>query len=268
LELIHDAVTKDGLKSLSRCQKLHRLTLHGSSFSAGGISQLATLPVDDLSLADLSDQAALDLSGFKHLKIFGAANIKDGKNRLLDELARLKGIEVLRLHNCGVTDDDLAKVGGLGLKNIDLEGGPIRGPGLSALHPCRTLDRLRLSNCGVGDAALESIGRDLAGLRYLTITGPNQVQGPAFRSLAKCRGLKELTVADGVGNDAVAAEAATLPAVEYLNFSGCPQFTDTGLQSLTRLRTLKRLSISRCTKLTDAGIDAFRKARDDVKVDR
>ncbi len=269
LELTGCAITKEGLKNLARCTKLRRLNLSGQNLSAAGLGALAQLPIDDLTLTDLAELTALDLSGFRQLKTLVINSVRDAKARVLDTVSKLKSLESLRLGNSGLVDDDFAKLAGLSnLKGLELDNGAIRGPGLASLRSCRSFERLRLANCGLGDAALETIGRDLSGLRVLAITGANQVQGSAFRALGKSRTLKEVSVADGVGDDAVAAELSLLSGVEVLNFNGCPQLSDTGLESLSRLKSLKRVALHRCTKLTDAGVAAFRKARPDVTVER
>lgn len=268
-EFTNAAIGREALKPLTRLSKLRRLNLSGRNISAASLAALATVPIEELTLGDLSDLAQLDLSGFRQLRNLGITGVRDAKARVLDSVTKLRGLETLRLGNAGLTDDDFAKLASLGsLRALDTDNGVIRGAGLAALRSCRSLDRLRLANCGLTDAALETIGRDLSGLRVLSITGANQIQGAAFRALMKCRKLVEVSVSEGVGDDATAAELAQHSGLEILNFNNCPQLSDSGLQSLTRAKSIKRISLNRCTKLTEAGIAAFRKARPEVNVQR
>jgi len=267
LELNHNAITKEGLKHLLRSSKLKQVVLHGDSIAASSVAQLGQLPLEELSLSDLSAPASLDLTGFKQVKRLFLVSMREGKKRLIDEAAKLRGLETLRFTNCDITDDDLVKIGTLSnLKTLELEGSAIKGPGLAHLRSCRSLNSLRLHNCGVTNDALEVIGRDLSALRIVRITGSAQVQAAAFRSLGKCRGLKEI-YADGMADDDVAAELAALNGVEVVGLNNSPQLGDAGLQALTRLKSLKRLQVNNCAKLTAANVNVFRKARPDVTVD-
>ena len=56
--------------------------------------------------------------------------------------------------------------------------------------------------------------------------------------------------------------------LEWINFANCPQLSDAGLQTLTRLKPLKKLTLTNCTKLTEAAVSGFRKARPDVALER
>ncbi|MEQ1858339.1 MAG: protein kinase [Chthoniobacteraceae bacterium] len=261
-------ITREGIKQLTRCTKLHRVSLQGRGVSAGAIAQLAQLPIEDLALNGLAEASALDLSGFKRLRNLSVNSMKDGKARLIDEVIKLKGLEFLRLSGCAIDDADLGRLGGLGgVKTIEFEGNAIKGPGLASLRACRSLTKLRLHNCGVTDGALDVIGRDLASLQILSVSGAATVQPAAFRSLIKLRGLKEISVSDGVGNDDIASQLAAMPALESINFNQCPLLSDAGLDAFMRLKTLKKLTVKNCTKLTDAAMEAFRKARPGVTLE-
>jgi serine/threonine protein kinase len=266
LELEHDSVTREGLKNIARCTKLHRLHLMGRSISAAGLAGLS-LDVDELSLSELAESTALDLSGFKKLKRLHLISMKEGKMRLLDEAAKLRGLEFLRFNGCDVTDGDLGKLSGLSnLKALELEQGDIKGPGLASLRPLRSLTRIRLNNCNVTEAVLDVIGRELGGLQILSLSGSATVPPEAFRHLSKLRGLREIAALDGIGNDQVASMLAGFNGLEIVHFGNCAQLTEAGLQAFARLKTLKRISLNNCTKLTPAMIEAFRKSRPEVTV--
>ena len=122
---------------------------------------------------------------------------------------------------------------------------------------------------------------DIAGLASLPLLDTFLAYGGSF-SDAAVEGLLAVPTLDSVnfnkvswaGNVAVTDTGLGVLArhknISHITLANVHLITDTGLLKLSAMPQLKRLDVKSggCPKITDAGIEAFKKARPDVNVTR
>ena len=64
------------------------------------------------------------------------------------------------------------------------------------------------------------------------------------------------------------ANLASSTSIETLDLRGCVGITDKGLGNLTRMSNVKEIWLGGCTNITAAGVDAFRKALPNKKIEK
>ncbi len=107
----------------------------------------------------------------------------------------------LDLAGTAITDEGLAHVSGLGIKNLMLSGTQVTGGGLSVLARCPALSSVALSKTQVDDAGVEFLAA-LPGLRTLYLDG-TPITDEALRRLESATALRYLRLG---GNRAVTDE--------------------------------------------------------------
>jgi Leucine-rich repeat (LRR) protein len=170
-----------------------------------------------------------------------------------------KTVVDLTLDEAGIGDDDLARLQGLGLRRLSLEGCSVGGPGLERLKSAgalrETLAELSLARTQVGDAQLSNL-RDFPKLRRLDLSGC-PVRGPGLTVLKDLPELREAILACPTLTDLFAEELSELKQVERLSLAGSG-LTDEGLKHLRGLPKLRHLDLT-ATRVTAAAAAALQK---------
>jgi RNA polymerase sigma factor (sigma-70 family) len=164
---------------------------------------------------------------------------------LTDEgLSRFKGMATLRnllLNSAPITDQGMKDVNTLtGLRNLSLSGTKVTDAGLASLTDLNNLDELRLDKLTITDAGLENL--------------------KAFPKL------KKLTLWRDPITSAGMVHLRNLPLLEHLSLDET-RVGDDGLNELHGLTNLRYISVWR-TQVTPQGIEAFKKALPNVKVNK
>lgn len=118
-------ITNESARFLSSCKTLRRLDVGQTSITSDVLAQL-------LSLKEL---VGLDLSD----------TLVRGKD--LGAVKNADKLRALNLRRCGVNDDGLKTLTGVGVYKINLSGNPFSGKGLAYLYSCPQLGVLKLDEC-------------------------------------------------------------------------------------------------------------------------
>ena len=180
-----------------------------------------------------------------------------------------ESMESLRVANCGITDDTLAKIGDVcpQLTSIDLGGCfEIWDVGVTALlRGCPALRRIVLDNCRkLSDASLHSMVEHGRALRAISIGGCINISESAVCTQIVQRHpqrheFTELHISGlGVQSASLRAIARDCPALEQLSI-GFSEGTDADMEALARaLPHLTSLQVHWCEALTDATLGHLR----------
>lgn len=182
-----EELTDASLLCLARhCPELEALLAHGiPGFTRVGLRALA-LGCPRVATLELSRCASLD---------------DDALNAIAASLPNLKQLVV---EDCaGVTDDGLAVLasGCRHMTRVDVSGCPRVGEfgdrALLALgRYCQDLVRLDMFGCAhVQDAGIIAVARGCPQLEELRVTGCRELSGKALSKLARCRNLRDLSIA-------------------------------------------------------------------------
>jgi Leucine-rich repeat (LRR) protein len=216
---------------------------------------LAPTEKDLANLADLRNLVKLDLPS------------RPTNDATLDAI-RSPVLRELHLQSSGVTTDGLKKLAKFKkLTFLDLNGVAVTDEGLKVLASFSALKDIGLNNAKVTDRGLKAL--ENSGITYLTLryTG---VGDDGIASLAKMPDLEVLGLTQTKVTDkglAAMAVAGTFLKVTALGLEGT-DVSDEGLKALhdpAMLPLLKVLDVSE-TRVTRAGVEAFRKARPKVEV--
>ncbi len=263
---LRPVVTDADLDRFRDLASLTYLSVNGPVTDAG-IAKLAEFPNAGILKTlivpspETTDAAFAALPRFKSLVRFQLSSAKvTGAG-----LAHLKGSNVESLHLCQakLADAELAKLKDLPkLTVLDLTETTITDAGLKHVGGLKPLTVLYLYGVlNVTDAG----AKHLEGLTELEMLHANAVPfGDAgFASLAKLPKLKRL-YADFLPNvsDTGMRALAKSPSLELATLGNSP-LTDAGLAALSACQSLKSVRVGQ-TKVTAAGVAAFRKARPDV----
>ncbi len=145
----------------------------------------------------------------------------------LAQLARLTGLEELRLRNVPVSDQGLRGLEAMtALKVLWLEDAKLSNAGLKRVGQLKSLEALAIVGGSWDDAGLANLAH-LSSLREFYYS-PRQVRGPGLEHIAR------------------------LPSLRYVYSSG-PEFTDQHLAAWSRAKSLNGLHIA-LAKITDEGL--------------
>jgi len=150
-----------------------------------------------------------------------------------------------------ITDDDLARIGGLpDLRKIDLSHTKISDLGLAHLRPLRNVVSLNCFSCAyITDGGVAFL-KDWENLEYLNVRG-SEVTSRVFEHLAKMKKLQTLDVGFSRVNDDGFDALASLERLEELHIGG-DKMSGLALPSLRLLPSLKRLDVNGSQR-TDSG---------------
>jgi hypothetical protein len=121
--------------------------------------------------------------------------------------------------------------------------------GLKKAPQIGALDVFNVTRCtDKGFAAF----KDLPNLHKLTL-GKSEMNGPRVASIAQCKELRVLYLAESGLNDAQLVSLKKLTRLEALDISDNPLVTDKSMASIKALERLQTLSLSK-TSITDKGL--------------
>jgi len=243
--------------SLSAMPDLESLDLSHTRITDEGMLRLKDAPkIRDLNLfyAEwITDQGMTAIRNWKHLKRLNVrgTRISDGT---LEIVSGMTGLESLDVAHTSITDNGLDYLITLvNLKELSLGRGRLTNASLQVLKMLPTITYLDLS--GARPAPPDMPGR-------ATQQG---IPEAAIRAIAELKELRVLKLA----YSAIDAEGlhivGTVPAIEKLALEGCSRVNDAALAELATWKNLKYLDVQD-TKVTQAGVDAFRKAKPAVVI--
>ena len=130
---------------------------------------------------------------------------------------------------------------------------------MSGISRLKNVKNFSIIGCDQVSSAALSVMHYLPALESLTIKECVQIK--SLESLATCINLKELHLTQNTDfNFGEFAHLESLPALEFVNLSGCDQLTDGELSRLARLKSLRKFSLSLSPQISDAGLDAILQA--------
>ena len=235
LVLQQTKVTDKGLKRLAPLRTLEELLVDGSEITDSGLSALAGWPM----LTNLS--LYLD-SAWSSSTLLGGQRAPRGclTDAGLVTVAKASGLKHLALSGSRFSDIGLAALSQLpALADLDLNGVEVTTDGVRKLLAAHQFESLELSGPTVADEWLPL----LANQKRLVLLS---LQGPRI-------------------TDAGMAAVVAQPTASYLDFSGS-SLTDRGLATLAASTCPYRLVSVRGTKVTEAGVAAFRSAKPRCKL--
>ncbi|MGD9680614.1 MAG: protein kinase [Candidatus Obscuribacterales bacterium] len=146
---------------------------------------------------------------------------------------------------------------GRGFERVSLSGSKVTGSGFSRLRDL-SLKGLDISHTAVGDEALEEVmkGSTIESL----FLDSSKVTDAGIASLADQRRLRVLSLRSLDISDDALAVLRELPALTFLNITGCKKLTGKGLEHLAGSRSLRVVVVTKCPGISSADISAFRKA--------
>jgi hypothetical protein len=166
---------------------------------------------------------------------------------ILPAIGRLVDLRRLEIEGPGVSDEALAHIAGLRhLQLLSLGGNDVGDSGLAHLEGMTDLEELNLNATKVGDAGLMHLRR-MSELKILYL-GRTRVTDAGLAHLEDFEKLIALNLTE-------------------------TRVTDAGLRRLTGIRSLREVYLSRVVDeggaplITEAGLDALRRARPDLKVE-
>ena len=160
-------------------------------------------------------------------------------------------IVAVDLTSTWITDDDLAKLGGLPeLRKIDLSDTKIGDLGIAQLRPLKHVTHFNCNYCSyLTDGAVAYI-KNWTNLEYLNVRG-SEVTSRVFEHLAAMKHLKALDVSFSRVNDDGFDALATLEELQELHIGG-DKMSGLALPLLRLLPALKHLDVNGSQR-TDSG---------------
>ena len=126
--------------------------------------------------------------------------------------------DTIQIEKFVVTDEHLAQLVNVPVKQLHLNRGRITDGGIQYLAPLRSLTAIRLRESRLTDSGM--------------------------RLLAECAGLDDINLPQSQFTDVGLHELARLPKLRYLRFSS-PQVTEAGLCDLAQIKSLRWLHLIR-----------------------
>ncbi len=274
LALLYTLITDDGVIALEN-MKLRALDLRGLMLSGSSCNALAKITtLESLKLRnarDIMDDSFLELKSLTNLTnlsledlaigdealnaLEGMPNLKElviMRTDLMDisALKCLKNLKKLTLREMNADLDVLAELPQL--EQLFLGESLVRDKDMNFFENLKEVNTLDLWNTQLGDQALELFA-SFPKLKVLNIKNCGKITDAGINLLAKSGSLESLDLSENG---------------KALDDNGKPMFTDKSLESLQNCKTLKSLNINLCPSLTQEAIDAFAKARPDVKLTR
>lgn len=288
-------VTDTGLKHLARLPSLKKLSLSGTRITDAGLEEIAKFP--SLQGASLRE-TRVTLLGLQKLRkahpeldvqwsnpnrivaeaVLGAGGSVwlhvPGKEDLIQVADRKElpqypfQVREISLSNSGrslyalltnlklLNDpkyDSLRKLEIIGTPN----GGSLPTFNLETVVQVPTLTELRLKRVQLGEQQWASL-KQMTNLRILGLD-ECESREVGMRDLKHLKSLRELSLAWVKIKDQDLQVIGQLTELESLNLTKCSMITDKGLQHLRSLKNLRKLDV-RATRVTEAGLAELRKA--------
>ena len=227
---------------------------------------LSRVTADPVGLSGLSQ---LDPNDLYQLRVCCVMKVRDMKERVLEPISCLTGLEILGLSGAGITDRQMEYLRPLqSLRALELtQETSLRNSGLTVLKDLPALEYLDL-DCAATDIGLKHLGT-LKHLRWLRLrTG--RAWGPGLAELANAPRLERLCLWGETGlSDRQIHCLEGLTQLKSLTLWGTTYpLTDASLASIGKLTNLEELYFIRiATKFTDAGIAHLKNLKNLRRVD-
>jgi Leucine-rich repeat (LRR) protein len=234
------------LEVLYRFRKLTSLNLPSEQILGHGLAALGDLKLDFFEVP----AAARNDLGLQHFARVSQPEITQLELRgwkitdaSLAQLQRFRKLRTLNLDETGITDEGVAALAGMNLRQLRLPLQALTNTGLKnmvrALDPrCRELSLLGFR---VESSGIESLRR-FPRLRQLDLSGV-QLDADAWKAVASLRSLQSLHLQGSNLDDAALEHLASLPELRELELSGTAS-TAKGLRVLRRAKSLRTLHLS------------------------
>ena len=242
---------------------------------------------------DISALVALEklagLPEFKRINLEACPVSNSG----IKALSALKGLKELNLDRTPTDDKDLAHLATMeSLTVLRLALTKTTSKGIGSLKSLTNLTELGWTPTPKKAVAeLREIAEALPDLTAFELRSNEKLSEEDVSGLAAFQRLKRLYLQNSTSSAAALAAAARFPVIDYIRLYDtgkltsaafaplasnstltflqcelCPELTDDLLDHLAKITSLRKVTLSRCNKITDAAIDAFKKARPDVTV--
>jgi Leucine-rich repeat (LRR) protein len=204
---------------------------------------------------DLSGLSGLDPNDLFGVVVNCLVPMAGANARMLEPISRLTGLQVLQLHNTGMTNKDVEYLRRLpSLKALGLHEKRVGSPGLAVLKDLHSLEYLDLETTAT-DAGFKDLGR-MPNLRWLRVR-MGSIRGPGLAELANLPRLERLSLWGETGlTDRHIQHLEGLTRLKSLTLWGTDYpLTDASLASIGKLAGLEELYFIRiATNFTDAGV--------------
>lgn len=232
---------------------LQKAAFHGLAQKCASLKDL-NVSSSDAVTDDMVNAISTALSRLSALDLCGCARITDAGVTLLSK--KLPHLERLRLDDCAFVSDasllQVIKARGARLKTLSLRRcRNVSDATLKELFASlpRALEELNLSDCDeITDEAMEffvSVPSYYGTKRVTTYTALSKLD------VSGCSSITTLSFA---------WFAAACPFLAHLNVAGCASMCDKSMRALSTLDRLEVLDVSRCSRISDAGMASFFKS--------
>ncbi len=237
-----------GMVRVSDLTGLKSLTISKSAVTSQGLASITKLPLRVLRAAEtkLDDKAAQYITQFKtlselnlestrftdagvkrlaHLTSLKGLNLRGIKlNNSLSALVRMKGLRVLHIANCSLSDEQLAPVAQLkALEELHLQFNPLTE---NALDYICALPHIKVLSIGHTEIPVKSLGRlkDASNLAQLSLESL-LVNDRDLDALKYLKNLKALYLGESNVTYSGLETLATLPNLEFIEIGASPRLS-------------------------------------------
>lgn len=237
---ITDSDLKDATKHTQvtelKLQECSKVTNKGLGHLKGSFPQLSSLelvrvPVDDSSLADLSNSQSLADLTLAHTNVTGLG-LKHLANCPITRIAIISRV---------VTADGMKNLGMLkGLEELELHCQDSSLKELVAIHELKKLRKLVAYRTPVGRQGLEVL-RGLDQIQWIHLNSPD-IDDASTEVLNTLIGLEHAEIDDGtLTNEGI--KRLQLPKLKQFSLDGCRGITDEGLANFTGMPAIESLML-------------------------
>ncbi|HET6249097.1 MAG TPA: hypothetical protein VFE47_15485 [Tepidisphaeraceae bacterium] len=284
LSLPSPYVTADGIKFLSRLQKLRKCDLSGTRLDSAGYSSLGQLKgLNELSLtcnSSLTDsnlKTISELRGISRLEIFATPaisgegiaflrnmhslrslslqtdNVENAQANGLGSLAALAELQDISLAGWNLRDKDIAELKVfLSLTSVRIKGRHIDDDGFANLIPLKKLRLIDVSHSGVSDQSMTLL-RSFPDLIDLDVSSTH-ITDNAMPPICMLKNLRSLSLAYTRVHDTNINQIAAMKELRLLNLSGTA-CTDAAIREIAKLPNLTVLMAPE--QMTNAGLESL-----------
>ena len=267
LMLSHAAINDAGVTHLvNSCTRLEYLDLTGSlSITNASVVQITETCAHYLKTLKLARCISLTEEAFVKIEECGILHTLDVQrcchvdDAALNHIAKCHTLRNFDMSYCNEITEVGTKVlasGCFDLQIVRLEGckGINNNAVLELTSTCAKLEYIVMSELGkkIKCDALENIGQNCAGLKYVDLSWCKDVHNEALNHLAKCNLLEDLVLCGctSIGNQGVLAITTECKHLKYLNLKSCKQVSNPTIQAIEH-KTLEYVNLMMCDDITD-----------------
>jgi len=267
LMLSHAAINDAGVTHLvNSCTRLEYIDLTGSlSITNASVVQITETCAHYLKTLKLAECISLTEEAFVKIEECGILHTLDVRrcchvdDAALNHIAKCHTLRNFNMSYCNEITEVGTKVlasGCFDLQIVRLEGceGMNNNAVLELTSKCAKLEYIVMSELGknIKCDALENIGQNCAGLKYVDLSGCKDVHNEALKHLAKCKLLEELVLCGctSIGNKGVLAITTECKHLKYLNLKSCRTVSNPTIQAIKH-KTLEYVNLMMCHNITD-----------------